>query len=781
MFARQLQIFTQLALLCALAEQPRLEGAEPSRVPNGRDVYRQHCVKCHGKTGEGVKGKYDDALHGDWALEKLARYIDRNMPEDDPDKCDGPQSEAAARYIYDTFYSREARARNNPARVELVRLTNRQYLNTVADLLKQFAASDAVIGEERGLRANYQPRGQRRNRQSLDRVDRQVNFDFGSGTPFREIVDTNSLSTTNAPRKVTNEFSMNWRGSILADETGEYEFIVKTPNGTRLWVNDEDKPLIDASVASENLDEHKATVRLIGGRAYPLRLECFKAPRDKTSSVTLLWKPPHIAEQIIPARNLSPARASPTFVATTPFPPDDSSVGYERGVSVSKAWDDATTHAAIEMANYVGKNLDRLSRSKASDTNRTAKVQSFCNEFLAAAFRRPLSEEQKRLFVAAQFKNAKKLEDAVTRVVLLGLKSPRFLYLGLDERKPDEFEVAARLSFGLWDSSPDNELVKLATQGALRTPEQVNAQAQRMLADPRARSKMQYFLQHWLQMNHVDDLSKDAKLYPGFTPEIIADLRTSLNVFLHDAVWSGSSDYRKLLLADYMFVNNRLAEFYGMSTNATDDFVKVKVDAKERSGVVTHPYLLAAFSYQKSTSPIHRGVFLTRNIIGRALKSPAMAMTFKDSDFAPNLTMREKVAELTRPQACQGCHSVINPLGFSLEHYDAVGRFRTRENGKPINAASDYTTDDGETVRLTGGRDVAEFAATSEHAQNGFIEQLFHSIVKQPMLAYGPDIMDRLRASFVASEFNMQKLLVNIATVSALHGIEKPKSSGNKS
>src|SRR5262245_47741245 len=243
-------------------------------------------------------------------------------------------------------------------------------------------------------------------------------------------------------------------------------------------------------------------------------------------------------------------------------------------------------------------------------------------------------------------------------------------------------------------------------------------------------------------MNQRDDLTKDDKLFPGFTAEIIADLRTSLNLFLEDSVWNGASDYRKLLLADYLYVNDRLARFYGVNTNATDDFVKVTFSPKERSGVVTHPYLLSEFSYQKSTSPIHRGVFLTRNIVGRTLKPPPMAQVFKDADFAPNLTMREKVAELTRPQACQGCHSVINPLGFSLEHYDAVGRFRVREREQMIDSASEYTTDEGQTVRLAGARDVAQFAVNSEHAQNGFIEQLFHHLVKQPVLAYGPDLMD---------------------------------------
>src|SRR6185436_947155 len=156
----------------------------------------------------------------------------------------------------------------------------------------------------------------------------------------------------------------------------------------------------------------------------------------------------------------------------------------------------------------------------------------------------PLTGDQKRLYVSSQFKNATKVEDAAKRVVLLALKSPRFLYLGLENRKPDDFDVASRLSFDLWDSLPDGDLWKLASQTNLHTSEQVRQQAARMLSDHRTRAKMHYFLQHWLQMNHVEDLSKDASLYPGFTAQIIADLRTSLNLFLDDAVWTGSSDYR---------------------------------------------------------------------------------------------------------------------------------------------------------------------------------------------------------------------------------------------
>ncbi|PYI80332.1 MAG: hypothetical protein DME26_21785 [Verrucomicrobia bacterium] len=407
---RQLQRLACLPLLCLWLSQQDALGAD--RRLTGREIFRQLCVKCHGRNGEGVKGKYDDALHGDWPIEKLTRYIDKSMPDDAPEKCVGQDAAAVARYIYDAFYSREARLRNHPPRVELVRLTNRQYLNAVADLINAFTGSDPALGEERGLRGNYGPRKRRSEGEvkSFERLDRQVNFTFGDTSPDAERLGTG-----------TNEFSVNWRGAVLADESGDYEFILKTPNGARLWINDENTPLIDAGVASGEATEHKAALRLLGGRAYPLRLEYFKAAKDKTVSVALLWKPPHGVAQIIPARRLSPARVTPTLVITTPFPPDDSSVGYERGAAVSKAWDEATTQAAIEVANHVVKQLDRLMegsrRREEADavsetsgkvrlltsvaTNRTAKVEAFCEEFAATAFRRPLTPEQKRVFVSA--------------------------------------------------------------------------------------------------------------------------------------------------------------------------------------------------------------------------------------------------------------------------------------------------------------------------------------------------------------------------------------------
>jgi hypothetical protein len=257
-----------------------------------------------------------------------------------------------------------------------------------------------------------------------------------------------------------------------------------------------------------------------------------------------------------------------------------------------------------------------------------------------------------------------------------------------------------------------------------------------------------------------------------FNPELLADLRTSLDLFLDDVVWRDQrADYRQLLLNNDIYVNERVAKFLGAGVPTDAGFHKVPFDPQQRSGVLTHPYLLAAFAYSRDSSPIHRGVFLTRNIIGRALRPPPKAVEFKDDSFDPSLTMRQKVTQLTRNDQCMSCHAVINPLGFSLEQFDAVGRFRTTDKDKPVDTTSEFPVDEsGKTVRLTGPRSVAEFAVSSPEAHRAFVRQLFHHVVKQPTEAFGPNVLEDLRKSFESSNFNVQSLLVEIAKVSAMRG-----------
>lgn len=769
---KRFSLCSQLLAVVLAASVPALPAAAP-RAPDGKRLFQKQCANCHGKAGEGVKEKYAEALTGDWSVAKLTRYVEANMPDDDPGTLSTAEAEAVSRYLHEAFYSRAAQARLHPVRVELAHLTGHQHVVTVADLVRGFDAADAPASSARGLEAVYY------------NAARRGGFDNGKVVHrgLEAVPDLDAAS--NGVRQhlgETKEFSLQWRGAILADETGEYEFVVRTPNSVRFWINapfNGAEAQIDANVSNPADPNHRVTVRLIGGRRYPIGLDYWALPGKPGApapTVALRWKPPHGSERTIPARNLSPDKVAPTFILATHFPADDSSFGYERSTTVSKAWDEATTGAAFEVANHVARKLDRFAGTRAGDPERPKKIEAFAAKFVTAAFRRPLTADETNRYITTRFKSAPDADAAMRRVVLLALKSPSFLYPELPVAKaggkPEAAQVAARLSFGLWDSAPDPELRRAAAEGRLGERAAVTAQAERMLGDPRAQAKLQAFFHQWLQMRFLEDLRKDAALFPDFSPELIDDLRTSLNLFVADVAWGPKPDYRDLLRAETLFVNDRLARFYGLPSPADGEFVRVATPPGERSGVLTHPYLLAAFAYKGATSPIHRGVFLTRNIVGRTLKSPPMAVAFNNEEFPPGLSMREKVTRLTRQSTCQGCHAVINPLGFTLEWYDAVGRFRREENGRPVDAAGEYRTDDNQPVKLTGPRDVAEFAIASERGADAFIEQLFHQVVRQPIMAFPPDTLDRLRNSFIASDYNLRKLLVDVATTAALRGLE---------
>ena len=763
--------------------------AEVAEHP-GAATYRKMCVDCHGKNGEGVKDKYDEPLHGNRSVEALAKRIARTMPDDNVGACVGEDAAQVAAYIYEAFYSPRAQWRLRPPEFDLVRLTVPQFRTAVADIVGRFRPGfDKPPGTEHGLKARYTgvviekpepaPEGappaekppakkadakkKELEKVKFERMDPQVAFDFGAASPDPE-------------KMGMDEFSVRWDGSVFAEETGTYEFIVKSENGVRLWVNDPKKDLIDAWVSSgPDVREHKKSIFLLGGRSYPLALEFFKY-KEKTASIRLQWKPPHGAVETIPQQCLSPDRLRETMVVKTAFPADDRSVGYERGTGVSKEWDQATTEAAIDVAAHVDEHLEELAGAKSNAPDRLEKLKQFARRFAEAAFRRPLNDEDYQRFVERQFAAAKTPEIAVKRVVLLALKSPRFLYPELPGAgQPDAYEVAARLALNLWDSIPDKALLQAAADGKLQTREQIAAQASRMLGDARTKAKLRGFFHHWLELERAEAISKDPKAFPTFDAAVLADLRTSLHLFLDQVIWSERSDYRELLQADYLLLNERLAKLYGKSI-AGEGFQRVPFDPKERAGVVTHPYLLAALASSKLTSPIHRGVFLTRTIVGMTLKPPPMAIAFEDAKFDAHLTMREKITELTKNTNCMGCHATINPLGFSLENYDAIGRWRTKENDKPINAVTDFATDEGQTIRLTGARDLVKFAAESPDGHRAFIHELFHHTAKQAVNVYGPDTLETLRQSFVASAFNIRKLLVEIATIAASRGMPEPET-----
>ena len=729
---------------------------EPSA---GEKLYLNQCAECHGKKGEGVKGEYKSPLIGDWSLSKLTQYIDKNMPEGEEKAVVCKDAEKVAAYIYDAFYSPEAQLRNNPPRVTTAHLTSRQLEESLAYLIAELRGQPGQLPEGRGLNAIYfNDRNYNSKKKVLERVDPEVNFDFAEGTP--EGAEFNPSA-----------FSIRWQGSLLAEETGVYEIYMDAENGCRLWLNDENNNhFIDGWVASGMPTEHKASIRLLGGHTYPIRLDFFKY-KDKRGSIKLSWKPPNGGKVIIPSRNLIPQNKRPVFVVNTAFPPDDTSSGYPRGTLISRKWAEATTFTALETAMYIIQNLSRYAGTKPDAEDYKAKLESFCSKFARLAFRHPLTEEQTQKYIQAPFSAAESPVDGVKLSIMQVLSSPHFLYPTLGEKAGNHYDIANRLSLAIFDSLPDRGILTLADRKLLDNPKLLKAQAERMLKDRRAKSKLQDFFYHWLELHHIESLPKDAESYPGFDHVLIADLRTSLKEFIHQVVWeSEDADYRKLLTAGNLYANSRIAQYYNLPSEKkfqSGRFEPVRLDSENRSGLLTHPYLLAQFAYAHSSSPIHRGVFVTRSILGRHLQPPPEAVEFEEDDFPDNLTLREKIEKLTEPKACQGCHSIINPLGFTLENFDAVGRYRSKLNEKPIQTNSPYTTLTGKTLELKNARDIAIYAAESPLAQKAFVKRLFQHYTKQPIEAFGPKTTEKLHESFQKSNFNIRKLLVEISVLYA--------------
>ncbi|TXT22108.1 MAG: cytochrome c [Planctomycetota bacterium] len=752
-----------------------LSGASASIAADrtGEQIYREACASCHGKSGEGTIESYPHSLVGERSVGELSDYISKTMPEDKPGTIVGEEARKVSQFIHETFYSPTAQARNKPVRVELSRLTVRQYRNAVADLIGSFRGAGR-LEDNAGLRGEYfKARGFRRDARAIERVDPVVGFDFKDKSPDDEKMEP-------------HEFSIRWEGAVTAPDTGEYEFIVRTDQAARLWINDLKQPLVDNWVQSGKETEHRESIFLLAGRTYALKLEFSKAKQgvdDKKAKekppapafISLEWQRPHRVAEVIASRYLSTSRPNEAFVVTTKFPPDDRSVGWEKATSISKEWDQATTAAAIDVATFVASRFEEFAGTKRDAPDRDEKLKAFCRRFVERAFRRPLDDEQRKIFVDRHFAEGVDAETAVNRVVLLALKSPRFLYRERGSaaqtsevsKTSEVFDVASRISFAMYDSLPDQALLDAAAKGELKTREQVAQHATRLLADPRTRSKLREFLLTWLKVEHVPDVSKDTERFPEFNATIANDLRTSLELSLDEIIKSEQADFRQLLLTDSIFLNGRLAKFYSAKMPdeeaPNDDAPFQKVELEPELG---------------SSSPIHRGIFIARSVLGRSLRPPPEAVAPLAPHLRPDLTTRERVALQTKPEACQSCHAMINPLGFTLEHFDAVGRFRKDENGKPVDASGTYRTRNGDLLKFSGVNDLAKFLADSPETHSAFVEQLFHFLIKQPIRAFGSNTRETLRASFVKDNFNIHRLMVEIVATAALTTNElKPQTA----
>jgi hypothetical protein len=427
-----------------------------------------------------------------------------------------------------------------------------------------------------------------------------------------------------------------------------------------------------------------------------------------------------------------------------------------------------------------------MKKHKDEPNENRAQLKAFLRELLQTAFRSPLDSELATMYIDRQVDKAEDDAEAIRRVLLLGLKSPRFLYPLADADKSVSQRAANRLTLTLMDGLPSDEwLLKRIEKDQLTNESQLREAASRMIRDYRVQAKIRDFFHEWLNLTHQSEITKSQELYPGYDAELISDLRSSLNEFLNSVVQDEKSDFRQLFLADWTFTSKRLSEFYGESWKSADestDGLQRSIASPTRHGVLTHPFLMSGLAYHDTTSPIHRGVFLIRFMLGRTLRPPSDAFSPLSPDLHPDLTTRERVALQTSPDNCQACHSKINALGFVMENYDAVGRYRDSEKKKPIDSSGGYRSRDDQSVEFRNAAELAEFLAHSPDSHRAFVTRAFQHFVKQTPDAFGPDTLRRLTEKFDKSGYNVRELITEIAVVAAFPVISAPlQSTANSS
>jgi len=356
-------------------------------------------------------------------------------------------------------------------------------------------------------------------------------------------------------------------------------------------------------------------------------------------------------------------------------------------------------------------------------------ADTFIASFGQRAFRRRLAAAEATRFRTlfdqgtALVDSGDAFRDGVRLVVEAMLQSPQFLYrteVGAQAGSDglialDSWELASRLSYVVWNTMPDQELMNLAMSSALTEPASVRGQAERLLADARATETAISFHAQSFGFDRYARIAPDDETYPLAPDNFSTRARDASDRFIEE-VFTTEGGLAELLTAPYAFADSELAPLYGETVSG--GLTRLDFDTGERKGLLMQVGFLASNAYGIKTDPIHRGLFVLRNVLCREIPPPDFDITMEEPPVAdpPPETTRDEVALLTSPPKCTGCHSEINPPGFAFENFDAVGQIRDMENDVPVNTTGELPLD-SQIVTFQNASDLVDALAASPEAQ----------------------------------------------------------------
>ena len=404
-------------------------------------------------------------------------------------------------------------------------------------------------------------------------------------------------------------------------------------------------------------------------------------------------------------------------------------------------------------------------------------AQEFIASFAKRAFRRPVpKEESDMLFGVYQAGRADAdFRTGIEMVIEVALQSPAFLYrvelgvtpaVGAQVVRLDAWETATRLSYFLWGSMPDPDLFAAAEAGELTTKEQIAAQARRMLDEPHARDATGDFHQQWLHYDRIASVGKDAALFPGWSPAVGQLMRAETSAFIDHVVFEDEGSLQALLTAPYSFMNKDLAAFYGIVGVAGSAFERVELDPTQRAGILTTGTLLTINAHSNQTSPVHRGKLVRERFFCATMPPPPNDVKIVVPEPTAGSTARERFAEHSSNIACAGCHELMDGIGFGFENYDAVGRYRTEEDGQTIDATGSIAKSDVD-GDFDGAVAMSKKLAASHQVERCYATQWFRYAYGRGEGADDKCTLTALGDQFAATGGDIKELIVALTQTDA--------------
>jgi mono/diheme cytochrome c family protein len=701
-----------LCILLAFSATRAFGAQAPSTSP-ARQLVDKYCITCHsqrlktaGLVLEGVDIDHPARAAQTWE-KVIVKLRSRSMPPTNVSRPDNAAYDAAAGWL-ESEIDREAAAHVNPGRsAPLHRLNRSEYSNAIRDLIGVEVDAQGLLppdeqafGFENNAEAlTIQPALLDRYVNAATTIARQA---IGDPTIVPTFVrygalknNANDLTYLRQTDRLGEDFPLGSKGGVAARHyfslDGEYVFRLRLQ---RAW---------ESSIRGLNV-RNRFEIRVDGNRVAQFTLGGEKPP-----SPTFQYD----GDEVLQARVAVKAglhQVVATMIKSDNVAPEGP--GPDRLSLFSRNSDNANSPIAIASLHIGGPYNGKVAQDSPSrkllfvcTPANAADELSCANKILSRlarrAYRRAASNEDVQTLVAFYKRRRANgsFDDGIRAALERVLVSPDFLFR--IEAEPagaargsvyrvSDVELASRLSFALWSSIPDDTLLDLAIQGKLHEPAVLQQQVQRMFADPRTRkSLVENFFSAWLQTRNVWLLNPDSTKFPWFDDNLRSAFVTETELFLEDQLRSDHSIV-DLLTSNETFLNEQLARHYGISNIYGSHFRRVTLTDENRFGLLGKASVLAVTSYTTRTSPTIRGKWLLENILAAPPPAPPANVPALDESAGKNgkpRTVREMLEAHRANPTCASCHARMDPLGFSLENFDAIGQWRTTDGGNPIDTS----------------------------------------------------------------------------------------------